>query len=158
MKEPKRGPGQTGEPHGAPLQSGGEAMHSVDLLPCAVVKVPHPDGHEIVLMIPHRRGRLPVQLIRGIENVPVQGHKNTTASSKSEAILWQCADGRIEQVWLPIGHADLNALIGEINGHGLLVAEILDGPSQSRSQAVPVGHWVLKKHGSFGWLEKLNDE
>jgi hypothetical protein len=126
-----------------PTQAIDNVHEAVHPLPCVLLRVPDESSDADLLMacIPHRKDRLPVE------------------RDARAGLRWRCADGRLEELAIGRDSPDWVAVWNEIEGQGLLVCEMPDGlnsrpahldPGPSVFQ--PVGHWVLNKGGSSGWL------
>lgn len=91
-------------------------------------------GGEIMLVLQHRPGRGPVDLVQ-----------------MDPALSWRCADGAIETLGRPLGDGAQQAgvsydrMVAAIRGEGLLVAEFLEAtPSWE-----PARTWVLGPDGEI---------
>lgn len=118
----------------------------VQLLSCVVLKSQsgEHDAIEVVLAIPHRKGRLPVKLM-------------ASDFAEQRAPAWRCSDGALEQIAVAQEHSDIPKLWEQILGNGLLVSEFKESIDSNSSEnphldLFPVGHWILDKQGSTGWV------
>jgi hypothetical protein len=118
--------------------------NSVRPLPCILLRIDNGSSLTetdtgaidplLMACIPHRKNRLPVR------------------PQSDMGLRWRCADGQLEELSIGRDHADWIAVWKEINGPGLLVCEMPDGSELSIPQIGPVGHWILTRSGSSGWL------
>jgi len=101
-------------------------------LPCAILRTG--DGAQIMLAIEARAGRGAV--------LPTPG----------DPLLWKCADGRLERVYIETSApADRALLEREISGEGLLVAELPAGTPMTATAVLGAGpeFWILTPEGSL---------